>query len=289
MKYKSIKAIIDTANERKVKISDFIIEEQIEATGEKKEALINKMKEAYDVMKKSIEIGFTERCKLKIEQEDGAKIYKKYLDSGKSMFGEKVGLAVAMAMSVSEVNASMGKIVAAPTAGSCGILPAALVATEKNYNIEEDKIINAMFTASAIGMVVANVFSIAGATGGCQAECGTAGAMAAAAVVEILGGTPNQIGDAIAICIKNIEGLVCDPVAGLVECPCIKRNASGVVNALLAADMALSGVKSIIPVDEVILAMKQSGEVMDDRLKETAGGGLATTETGLRLKHKIFG
>ena len=289
MKYKSIRTIIDTANQRKLSISELVIDDQVEATGKSREELIQKMKEAYDVMKKSIDIGLTERCELKIEQDDGAKIYKKYVDKGNSLLGDKVGLAVAMAMSVSEVNASMGKIVAAPTAGSCGILPAALVATEKNYNIAEDKIINAMFTASAIGMVVANVFSIAGATGGCQAECGTASAMAAAAIVELLGGTPTQIGDAIAICIKNIEGVVCDPVAGLVECPCIKRNASGVVQAIVAADMALGGIKSIIPVDEVVLAMKQSGELMDDRLKETAEGGLATTDTGERLRRKVFG
>lgn len=238
------------------------------------------MKRTYEVMNESIETGLSKKSNLKIEQNDASKIYKKYVDDGKSIFGSKVGEAVAMAMAVSEVNAGMGKIVAAPTAGSCGIIPAAIVTIKNIYGISEEKVIDSLFTASAIGMVISNVMDIAGASGGCQAECGVAQSMAAAAIVDMLDGDYEQIANAVAISLKNIEGLVCDPVAGLVECPCIKRNASGVINAILAADMALAGVVSIIPADEVIQSVKQVGDIMDDRLKETAIGGLAATETG---------
>ncbi len=292
MKYLSIREIIDEAKKNKVKISELVKNEQVKDIKEYNDVSVmtiyNKMKDAYQVMCNSIDMGLKEKCNLKIEQEGGAKIYNKYVNEGKSIFGNKIGSAVAMALAVSELNASMGKIVAAPTAGSCGILPAAIVSIKNIYNINEEKVIDSLFTASAIGMVISNVMNIAGASGGCQAECGVAQGMAAAAIVEMLDGDYDQIENAIAISLKNIEGLVCDPVAGLVECPCIKRNASGVINAMLAADMALAGIKSIIPVDEVILAMKQVGDVMDDRLKETAMGGLAATETGKKLKEKVF-
>ena len=287
MKYLSIKEVIDEAKKNNVRISELVKNEQVKGIKEYNDVSVTtvyeKMKEAYLVMCNSIEVGLKEKCKLKIEQEDGAKIYDKYVEDGKSIFGNKIGKAISMAMAVSEVNASMGKIVAAPTAGSCGILPAALVSIKNIYNLSEEKVIDGLFTASAIGMVISNVMNLAGAAGGCQAECGVAQGMAAAAIVEMLDGDYDKIANAVAISLKNIEGLVCDPVAGLVECPCIKRNASGVINAILAADMALAGVKSIIPVDEVILAMKQVGDVMDDRLKETAMGGLATTDTGKKL------
>ena len=292
MKYLSIKEIVDEAKKNKVKISEIVKNEQVKGIKETNDvsvqSIYDKMKKAYEVMCKSVEVGLKEKCDLKIEQVDGAKIYNSYVEDGKSIFGTGVGKAVAMAMAVSEVNASMGKIVAAPTAGSCGILPAAVISIKNIYNVSEEKVVDSLFTASAIGMVISNAMNLAGASGGCQAECGVAQGMAAAAIVEMLDGDYEQIENAVAISIKNIEGLVCDPVAGLVECPCIKRNASGVINAILSADMALAGIKSIIPVDEVILAMKQVGDVMDDRLKETAMGGLATTDTGKMLSKKIF-
>ena len=289
MKWMSIKSLIDEAKELNIKICELVIRDQCKEYEISREEVYQRMKKSYDVMVASINKGLNEKCDLKIEQEDGAKIYAKYVNSGKSIFGNKVSQAAAMAMAVSEVNASMGKIVAAPTAGSCGILPAAIVHIKNLYDIKEEDVVNSLFTASAIGMVIANVASVAGAVGGCQVECGAAQAMAAAAIVEMLGGDYDQITNAVAISIKNIEGLVCDPVAGLVECPCIKRNASGVINAILAADMALAGIQSIIPVDEVIMAMKQVGDVMDDRLKETSMGGLAVTDTGKQLREKIYG
>ncbi len=183
----------------------------------------------------------------------------------------------------------MGRIVAAPTAGSCGILPAALLTMQAEKNIPERDCVMSLFTASAVGMVIANNASLAGAQGGCQAECGSAAAMAAAAIVELAGGTPHMVEHAIAIAIKNILGLVCDPVAGLVEIPCIKRNASGVAGAFVAAELALAGIESAIPADEVIWTMKKVGDAMSSSLKETAEGGLAATPTGRRLHEQVFG
>ena len=280
MKYLSIKELINETKKNSLRISELVKISQSKEHNVSVDELCAKMKKTYEVMNESIETGLSKKSNLKIEQNDASKIYKKYVDDGKSIFGSKVGEAVAMAMAVSEVNAGMGKIVAAPTAGSCGIIPAAIVTIKNIYGISEEKVIDSLFTASAIGMVISNVMDIAGASGGCQAECGVAQSMAAAAIVDLLDGDYEQIANAVAISLKNIEGLVCDPVAGLVECPCIKRNASGVINAILAADMALAGVVSIIPVDEVIQSVKQVGDIMDDRLKETAMGGLAATDTG---------
>ena len=193
------------------------------------------------------------------------------------------------ALAVSELNAAMGRIVAAPTAGSCGILPAAIVTMQEEYSLDEYDCVMALFTASAVGMVIGNNASLAGASGGCQAECGSASAMAAAAIVELAGGTPQMSGEACAIAIKNILGLVCDPVAGLVEIPCIKRNAGGVTTAFMAAELALAGITSHIPADETILAMKRIGDTMPASLRETAEGGLAMTPTGQALNTRVFG
>ena len=183
----------------------------------------------------------------------------------------------------------MGRIVAAPTAGSCGILPAALITMQVEKECSDHDCVMALFTASAIGMVIANNASLAGAQGGCQAECGSAAAMAAAAITELAGGTPHMVSQAVAIALKNILGLVCDPVAGLVEIPCIKRNASGVAGAFVAAEMALAGIDSAIPADEVIWSMKRIGDIMSPTLKETAEGGLAATPTGRKLHDQVFG
>ena len=210
-------------------------------------------------------------------------------ENGKSLTGSFLSGALYRALAVSELNAAMGRIVAAPTAGSCGILPAALLTMQAEKQIPERDCVMSLFTASAVGMVIANNASLAGAQGGCQAECGSAAAMAAAAIVELAGGTPEMVEHAIAIAIKNILGLVCDPVAGLVEIPCIKRNASGVAGAFVAAELALAGIESAIPADEVIWTMKKVGDAMSSTLKETAEGGLAATPTGRRLHEQVFG
>ena len=281
--YSSLKKIADIANSEKNSFSDVVIREQSSSLEVSEKVLLEKMEERYLVMKKSIEDGLAKENQLKIEQVGGAKIYNTYVKSGKSLLGDILGKVASRAMAVAELNASMGKICASPTAGSCGIMPASIISIEEFYKVPHDKVIKALFTSAGIGMVVANVMGVAGATAGCQAECGTATAMAAGTIVEMLGGTNDMILDAVAISLKNIEGLVCDPVAGLVECPCIKRNSSGAVSAVLAADMALAGIKSIIPADEVISSLKQVGMKMSPELKETSLAGLATTETGKNI------
>jgi len=218
-----------------------------------------------------------------------AKKLRKYAQSTESLMGTVVIKAVSYGMGVMEVNSMMGCIVAAPTAGSCGVLPGALFAASERYNIDDAKVIEALFTAAAIGYLVTRNATVSGAEGGCQAEIGTATAMASAALVEMLGGTPEMAMSASAFCFKNIMGLVCDPIAGLVECPCTKRNGLGITNAMLSADMALAGMISLIPFDEVVEAMFKIGRIMSPDLKETANGGLAATPTGKRIMKEIFG
>ncbi|MDD6034374.1 MAG: L-serine ammonia-lyase, iron-sulfur-dependent, subunit alpha [Oscillospiraceae bacterium] len=215
--------------------------------------------------------------------------YRGYQQAGLSLMGELPSLAMAYALSSSETNAAMGRIVACPTAGSCGILPAALFSVAKVKNLPRHKLVDAFLAAGVVGMIIDEHASLAGAQGGCQAECGSAAAMAAAAVTEMLDGTPEQCFNAAAIAIKNTLGLVCDPVAGLVEIPCIKRNVGGVMNALSAADLALAGVQSYIPFDDAVDAMNRVGNAMPAALRETALGGLATTETGKRMMEQVFG
>lgn len=202
--------------------------------------------------------------------------------------GRFINTAMARAFSSSEVNASMGKICAAPTAGSCGILPAALFTAEEQLNLNEEDLINGLLTSAVIGEIITMNATVSGAEGGCQAECGSAAAMAAGMLVVLRNGTPEQALNASAIALKNIMGLVCDPIAGLVEAPCAKRNASGVVNAMISADMSLAGVKSIIPFDEVVEAMFKVGKALPITLKETALGGIAKSKTAQTIQNEIY-
>jgi L-serine dehydratase len=208
---------------------------------------------------------------------------------GSPLSGTFTSKAVARAIAIGEYNAGMGKIVAAPTAGSCGIIPGAVITLMEEKQVSVVDTVMALITAGAIGMVITNLASIAGAEGGCQAECGSAAAMAAAALVEAQGGSPSAVAEAVAMALKMQLGLVCDPVAGLVEVPCIKRNAGGVSIAITAAEMALAGIKSVIPVDEVVDAMREVGEALPASLRETGQGGLAATPTGLAIRQKVFG
>ena len=215
---------------------------------------------------------------------DGMKM-RQYNLRGESMLGEYVSSVIAEALSMAESNACMRRIVAAPTAGACGVLPAVLLPLE----LTQRQVLEALYTASGIGAVIAGRASIAGASGGCQAEIGTASAMAAGALVAIRGGSGAQIGHAVAMALKNLMGLICDPVAGLVEVPCVKRNVIGAVNAISAADMAMAGIQSRIGVDEVIEAMGQVGRRMPVEFRETALGGLAATPTGKAVKERMQG
>ena len=217
---------------------------------------------------------------------DGMKM-RQYNFRGEAMTGGYVSEVIAEALSMAESNACMGRIVAAPTAGACGVLPAVLLPLCKYEELSQHQLLEALYVASGIGAVIAYRACIAGASGGCQAEIGTASAMAAGALVALRGGDGQQIGHAVAMALKNLMGLVCDPVAGLVEVPCVKRNVIGAVNAVSVADMAMAGITSQIPVDEVIDAMGEVGRRMPVEFRETALGGLAATPTGLAIQEKM--
>ncbi len=212
----------------------------------------------------------------------------KFINEKDNPCSDLTSIIIRNALSVSEVNASMGKIVAAPTAGSCGIIPGLLTALEDEKQIEKDKVVVSLFTAAGFGSVIDKKSTLSGAQGGCQAECGAAAAMAASAGCELLGGNPEQVANAFSLSLINTMGLVCDPVAGFVEYPCVYRNGIGAVNAFAAIEMALAGIKSIIPPDEIISAMKEVGNKMDKTLKETSLGGLAATPTACRISKNLL-
>lgn len=285
----SVQALIDLAVQENKLISQLVLQQQAEEMGTTTDELYQRMADNFRVMQESVAEGLKPipRSPSGLSGGDAYRL-KEALATGVTIGGSTLTKGLMRAMAVSEINAAMGKIVAAPTAGSCGILPGAVITVMEEKQIPESKVVMSLFTAAAIGMIIASMATISGAEGGCQAECGSAAAMAAAAIVEMVGGTPQQVGHACAFAIKNILGLVCDPVAGLVEVPCVKRNAMGVANAFVAANLALAGIESMIPVDEVIGAMKSVGSMMPACLRETAEGGLANTLTGRKLAKKLL-
>lgn len=282
--------LIDVCSIENIPIWEYTIRAEMEKSELSREDVINKMRNNLQVMLSSSKIAQEKEIKS-VSGLIGGDAYKlrKYADSGKTLTGDFMVRSMASALSSSEVNAAMGRIVASPTAGSCGILPAVIISAAEVLNKTEDDMINALFTASGVGIIIAKHATLAGAEGGCQAECGSAAAMGSAAVVEMMGGTPSQALNAAAMVLKNILGLICDPVAGLVEVPCAKRNYAGTVSALTTADVAMAGVESKIPFDEVVWAMNKVGKQLPPELRETAQGGIAVTPTGLRLKKEIFG
>lgn len=289
--YTSIAELVSAAEQQKKRISDLVLADQAEALEQTPQELFSKMTEDLYVMQEAVKFGQRpdQKSTSGLTGGEGWKMKQYTHRTNGGLGGELINHAIGRALAVAGCNASMGRIVATPTAGSCGILPGCLLTMLEEKDKDQRDVVMSIFTAGAFGMVIAQNASIAGAQGGCQAECGSASGMAAAALVELAKGTPQQCADACAIAIANQLGLVCDPVAGLVEIPCIKRNASGVVIAFSAADMALAGIRSAIPVDECIEAMRQVGNALPTALRETAGGGLATTKTGLALKEKVFG
>lgn len=288
--YESIQELINLANEQHIRLSDLILSDQASSMETSPDEILKRMDAQLTVMEESAAEGRKKDIRSSSTLAGGnAYLMDTYAKCGNPLSGGFCAYAITTAIAVAECNAAMGRIVAAPTAGSCGILPAAVLTMIEKRGISRQDACMALITAGGVGMVIANVASIAGATGGCQAECGSASAMAAAALVELNGGTPEMAGHAMAISIKNQLGLVCDPVAGLVEVPCIKRNAGSIMCAITAADLALSGVKSVIPVDEVLQAMNEVGSTLPCALRETAQGGLATTPTGLKLAEAILG
>ncbi len=291
LKYESVNELVTAAETRGVKISEIVLEDQAEAMESPALELYEKMEIDLQVMRESAKAGAEkeQRSMSGLTGGEGFRMTEYIREKNGGLCGPFLGKAIANALSVAGCNASMGRIVAAPTAGSCGIIPGCILTLLQDGIVEEKDAVMAMFTAGAFGMVIAKRASIAGAQGGCQAECGSAAAMAAAAMVELMGGTPSQCADACAIAISSQMGLVCDPVAGLVEIPCIKRNVSGLMVAFSSADLALAGIEAKIPADECLDAMREVGDALPASLKETAGGGLASTPTGRKMKEAVFG
>lgn len=291
MRFTSGQDIITHANETHKSLHEISLASEIEKTGRSYGYIRDYLKNVLRVMEAAVKAGINDvdnHIKGKIIGNDSV-LLKKRIDHSRTVCGETVAKAVAYALSTMEVNASMGKVVASPTAGSCGVMPAVLMTTKERFSLTEEILLEGLLAANLIGTIVARNATIAGAEGGCQAEVGTASAMASGAVVHMLGGTPEQVFNAAAMCFKNLLGLVCDPIAGLVESPCAKRNGMGAANALLCAEMSLAGIESIIPFDEVVEAMYRVGKALPPSLRETSMGGLATTKTGIQISTELFG
>ncbi|MFC0296329.1 L-serine ammonia-lyase, iron-sulfur-dependent, subunit alpha [Geobacillus jurassicus] len=287
--FRNVAELVALAEKDNVKIAEVMIRQEVEVSGRSREEVIAQMDHHLAVMERAVEKGLQGVASRSGLTGGDAVRMQRYIENGRFLSGETILDAVSKAMATNEVNAAMGVICATPTAGAAGVVPGTLFAVKEKLRPTRMEMIEFLFTAGAFGCVVANNASISGAAGGCQAEVGSAAGMAAAALVELAGGTPSQAAEAMAIALKNMLGLVCDPVAGLVEVPCVKRNAMGAANAMIAADMALAGIKSRIPCDEVIEAMYRIGAAMPVAFKETAQGGLAATPTGRAIAARIFG
>ena len=273
------KKIYEVAQENMAKDADITIDEVRAFTNRSLFA----MKEAIQTGLASKELSLSQMC-----GQDCERVQKRFRQTP-AIFGKTFEKIITYALATSEENIRMGKIVACPTAGSCGILPSTLVAISEDFDYSERIQIDALITAGEIGRIVSNKVALAGAVAGCQAECGTAAAMSAAAICQMRSGSVSQILNAAALTLKNILGLTCDPVAGLVEVPCVKRNPIMAVLSITAVELALSGVESKIPIDEIIDAMEQTGALMSPTLKESSQAGLATTKTGLEVQKRVFG
>lgn len=285
MAIESLRAL-EKASENK-DIFEVVLDSDCTDRGVSREASLEKMHALYAAIRRARE-GYDPalRSASGMVGGDGAKM-REYVQKGKTICGDYIGQVIAQALEMGESNACMKCIVAAPTAGSCGVLPAVLLPYQAREGLDDDAMVRAMYIAGAIGQVVATKASIAGAAGGCQAEIGTASAMGAAALCYLGGGSAQAVCHAAAIAIKSMLGLVCDPIAGLVEVPCVKRNAAGAMIAMSSADMALAGIRSAVPPDEVILAMRKVGDKMDVSLKETGVGGVAGTPFGQKIAEKM--
>ncbi len=287
--FDSLADMVAQAEARRLPLHELVLEAETVNSGQSRLQLRTRMRERLEVMRRAAEQGI-HRPVMSLSGISGGNAHRfwQWLADHEPLTGPILSRAVARAMAVNEVNAGMGCIVATPTAGSAGILPAVLLTLQEARGFDDEALVDALFTAAGIGAVIIRRASVSGAAGGCQAETGSAAAMAAGAATELLGGTPRQAAQAVAITLKNMLGLVCDPVAGLVEVPCVKRNAAGAAQCFIAVDLALAGVESVIPPDEVIDAMASIGRHMDERFKETAQGGLAATPTGRRLAQIVL-
>lgn len=285
--FHSIQELVELGNQYG-SISEAMIQVEMQTSSCSREVIRQHMEKNLHVMKNSIQQGISGvESVTKLTGGDAKRLHD-YLQKNTFLSGETLLTAVQNAIAVNEVNAHMGLICANPTAGSAGVAAGVLTAVAEQRKLSLEEQTNFLFTAGAFGLVIANNASISGAAGGCQAEIGSASAMASAGLVEIAGGTPEQCAQAVAMTIKNMLGLICDPVAGLVEVPCVKRNALGASQAFVSADMALAGITSVIPPDEVISAMDKVGKQLPGIFKETAEGGLADTPTARRFEKELF-
>jgi len=277
------------AGEQKVQLWEVVLENEKRLTGRNEDEIFASLKQRYQIMCRSAEKALEERLNTVGGLIEGIAMRHYAYSKEDSICGNFMNLLMARALSGSEVNASMGQICAAPTAGACGILPAVLISVGEKYEASREIILKGLLTASGIGAVITKNATVSGAEGGCQAECGVAAAMAAAAAVQMAGGNNEMAIHACSLALIHCMGLICDPVAGLVQVPCAQRNASQAVNAVISADMALAGMECIIPADQVIEAMYKVGKALPIQLKETAMGGIAATQAGKTITKKIFG
>ncbi len=282
--------LVDLCKKNNKKIYELSQESEAAEADTTVEVIRERVKEHIETMQSTIKIGLTssEKAISNWCGDDCEKLQVRYAHH-RALFGRLFEKIITYSLATIEENLRMGKVVACPTAGSCGIVPAVLIAVAEDYNYDADIQIDALITAGAIGAIISNKVQLAGAVAGCQAECGVAAAMCAGALTQMLGGDISQILNATALAMKNLLGLTCDPVCGLVEVPCIKRNPILAIHAVTASELALAGVESKIPLDEVIDAVRQTGQLMSPMLKESSLAGLATTKTALKLKEKIFG
>lgn len=288
MNLDSMQEIISTATEENKPIWELVIEADGENRGVSREETLEKMGKAWKTMLEASENYDPQRRSMSGLVGGQGEQMRAYAAGGDTIGGSFMAEVMAEALAMGESNACMCRVVAAPTAGACGVVPAVLIPMKRRENISDEQMVEALLVSSGIGAVLAYRASISGAAGGCQAEIGSASAMAAGTLVFLRGGTPVQVGHAVAMALKNLMGLVCDPVAGLVEVPCVKRNVIGAVNAIAAADMALAGIESRIPVDEVIDTMGDVGRRLPVEFRETALGGLAATPTGKAVREQVF-
>ncbi|MGL4343946.1 MAG: L-serine ammonia-lyase, iron-sulfur-dependent, subunit alpha [Cellulosilyticaceae bacterium] len=287
MNFRNAQELLTCCEKENITIAQAMIAREMTISDHTEAEIHSHMAHSYHIMKSAVHKALEEEL-VSIGGLIGGESKKIFGRKHKSVCGEMMSKAISYAMGVLEVNTSMGLIVAAPTAGSSGVIPGVFLALQEEYDLTDEQMIEALFTAGAVGYIITRNATVAGAEGGCQAEVGAASAMAAAAVVGLMGGSPEECLSAAATAISNILGLVCDPVAGLVEAPCQKRNAMGASNAMISAEIALAGVGSHIPFDEVVEAMYKIGRGMPHELRETALGGLAATPTGCQLCQKIF-
>lgn len=287
MNFRTGEALLEQCDKHQIPLSKAMLEREKTISSLTEQEILDKLAHAYHIMKNAVKKALEEDL-VSMGGLIGGEAKKIYQRKNKSACGEVMSKAISYAMGVLEVNTSMGLIVAAPTAGSSGVLPGVLIALQEAHHYSDEQMIEALLNASAVGYIITRNATVSGAEGGCQAEVGAASAMAASAVVELMGGTPRQCLDAASIALTNILGLVCDPVAGLVEAPCQNRNGMGASNAMISAEIALSGIRHIVPFDETVEAMYKVGRSLPFELRETALGGVAATPTGCQLCHQIF-